>query len=201
MTSWRDEYIQALQDRDQREQASYQKLDADLIAAFTNLLDRTAELEADKASNLWSSPPPSNSKARDSPQPAGTGANDGAGHLRRDLAEALRSNGQLQARIKSAEAELVKLRAKSKTDTKQIEELSRDRAYLAQKLKDRDEEARGKTKLLDDVHDEVISLNLQLNMSEQRVKDLKAENKELIDRWMARKGREAEEMNRAFDER
>lgn len=49
-----------------------------------------------------------------------------------------------------------------------------------------------------DVHDEVISLNLQLNMSEQKVKDLRAENTELIDRWMARKGREAEEMNKAF---
>merc|ERR1712230_90158 len=172
MTSWRDEYIQALQDRDVREQASYQKLDADLIAAFTNLLDRTAELEADKAS-----------KARDSPQPTGT--NDGTGQLRRDLAEALRSNGQLQTRVRNAEAELVKLRAKSRAETKQVEELSRERAYLAQKLKDRDEELRGKTKLLDDVHDEVISLNLQLNMSEQKVKDLKGENKELIDRWMA----------------
>lgn len=51
-----------------------------------------------------------------------------------------------------------------------------------------------------DVHDEVISLNLQLNMSEQRAKELKAENKELIDRWMARKGREAEEMNRTLQD-
>merc|ERR1711964_856102 len=116
------------------------------------------------------------------------------GQLRRDLAEELRSNGQLQTRVRNAEAELVKLRAKSRAETKQVEELSRERAYLAQKL-------RGKTKLLDDVHDEVISLNLQLNMSEQKVKDLKGENKELIDRWMARKGREAEEMNRAFEER
>jgi hypothetical protein len=41
-------------------------------------------------------------------------------------------------------------------------------------------------------------LNLQLNMSEQRVKDLKAENKELIDRWMAYKGQEAEEMNKTL---
>ena len=167
MTSWRDEYIQALQDRDVREQASYQKLDADLIAAckiptlahillkliltsitVTNLLDRTAELEADKASNLWSSPAQPESKAsRDSPQPAGI--NDGTGQLRRDLAETLRSNGQLQTRIKNAEVELVKLRAKSRAETKQVEELSRERAYLAQKLKDRDEELRGKTKLLD----------------------------------------------------
>ncbi len=37
-------------------------------------------------------------------------------------------------------------------------------------------------------------------MSEQRVKDLKTENKELIDRWMARKGREAEEMNKTLQE-
>jgi len=43
----------------------------------------------------------------------------------------------------------VKLRAKSRAETKQVEELSRERAYLAQKLKDRDEELRGKTKLLD----------------------------------------------------
>ena len=46
-----------------------------------------------------------------------------------------------------------------------------------------------------DVHDEVISLNLQLNLSDQRLNALKAENKDLIDRWMARKGREAEDMN------
>lgn len=32
-------------------------------------------------------------------------------------------------------------------------------------------------------------------MSEQTVKKLKDENKELIDRWMASKRREAEEMN------
>ena len=37
-------------------------------------------------------------------------------------------------------------------------------------------------------------------MSEQRVKDLKTENTELIDRWMARKGREAEEMNKTLQD-
>jgi len=51
------------------------------------------------------------------------------------------------------------------------------------------------------VHDEVISLNLQLNMSEQSVNKLKAENKELIDRWMVRKQQEAEKMNETLDER
>ena len=39
-----------------------------------------------------------------------------------------------------------------------------------------------------------------MNMSEQRVKDLRAENKELIDRWMAHKGHEAEEMNKTLQD-
>jgi len=41
----------------------------------------------------------------------------------------------------------------------------------------------------------MISLELQLNIAEQTTKKLKLENKELIDRWMARKEREADEMN------
>ena len=40
-----------------------------------------------------------------------------------------------------------------------------------------------------------MSLDIQLNMSEKTVERLKKENKDLIDRWMARKGREADEMN------
>ncbi|KAH8790054.1 autophagy-related protein 16 [Hyaloscypha finlandica] len=194
MTSWRDDYIQALQDRDQRERSSYQKVDDDLIAAFTNLVERTAALEAEKAANPSSSDP----KAKETT--ITNTASNGAAQIRGELAEALRSNGQLQVRTKAAEAELVKLKAKSKSDRKLIEDLSKERAFLSQKLKDRDEELRGKTKLLDDVHDEVISLNLQLNMSEQRVKDLRAENKELIDRWMAYKGQEAEEMNKTLQD-
>jgi len=45
----------------------------------------------------------------------------------------------------------------------------------------------------------MISLNLQLNMVEQRNKKLETENKELIARWMAHKGREAEEMNKTLN--
>ena len=38
-------------------------------------------------------------------------------------------------------------------------------------------------------------------MYEQKVKQLQAENKELIDRWLASKGREAEEMNVRLENR
>jgi hypothetical protein len=97
---------------------------------------------------------------------------------------------------------------------------------MQQRLKDRDEELRGKAKLLDvcchylqycrcmlriisrsythfapsslqDVQDELASLNLQFNMAEERAGRFQRENQELIDRWMAHKGKEADAMNEA----
>jgi hypothetical protein len=43
----------------------------------------------------------------------------------------------------------------------------------------------------------MISLNLQMNVAEKRSKDLEEENKDLVDRWMARMGKEADAMNQA----
>lgn len=189
MASWRDEYTQALHDRDVREKASYQRISDDFIDAYTKLLDRTVALEAEKAAKDSTSEP-----ASAEPGLAST-AGDGTAQMKSDLAEALRSKGQLQTRIKIAETELAELRAKTKVDTKRVGDLTKERATLAQKIKDRDDELRGKARLLENLQDEMISLNLQLNMSEQNAKKLKAENKDLIDRWMARKGREADEMN------
>jgi hypothetical protein len=42
-----------------------------------------------------------------------------------------------------------------------------------------------------------VALNLQLHMAEQESEKLKRENKELVDRWMARMGEEADAMNNA----
>jgi chromosome segregation ATPase len=118
--------------------------------------------------------------------------------LRAALSEALRSSSAFQSRAKTAESSLQTLRTKSASQSKQVESLTRERNILERKIRDRDDELRAKTKGYHDVQDEMISLNLQLNMAEQNVKKLKAENKELIDRWMAQKGREADEMNRTF---
>jgi Autophagy protein 16 (ATG16) len=68
--------------------------------------------------------------------------------MRRDLAEALRASGQLKLRVTTAEKELVTLRAKTRLDTKIIEDLTRERALLAQKVKDRDEELKSKSKFI-----------------------------------------------------
>jgi regulator of protease activity HflC (stomatin/prohibitin superfamily) len=60
----------------------------------------------------------------------------------------LRANGQLKSRIAAAEKELVALRAKAKTDAKLVQDLTKERAVLAQKVRDRDEELKGKAKFL-----------------------------------------------------
>jgi hypothetical protein len=69
--------------------------------------------------------------------------------MRSDLAEALRSKGQLQSRLKAAEAELERVKTKNKSDTRLIKDLSGERVVLITKVRDRDEELRGKAKLLD----------------------------------------------------
>jgi hypothetical protein len=50
---------------------------------------------------------------------------------------------------------------------------------------------------LQDFQAELASLNLEFNMAEKRSKELQRENKELVDRWMARMGQEADAMNDA----
>ena len=115
--------------------------------------------------------------------------------IRQDLAEAQRSRGVLEGRLQSVTEELRNLRIQSSLDTKAIQELSKEKDMLVRRVKDRDEEIRGKAKLLEDVHDEMVSLTLQLNMADDRVRKVEGENKELVERWMKRMGEEAEEMN------
>ncbi|TQS35024.1 hypothetical protein Golomagni_04569 [Golovinomyces magnicellulatus] len=189
MTFWRDEYLKELKECDRKRLDTYSRIDDQLIDIFTSLLDRIAALEARKSGIF------ENISEVQSKELAVLGPNREISLIRSGLAEALRSNGQLQSRVKTAETELARLREKNKTNMDSIEEFSRERVILLQKLKDRDEELLGKTKLLDDVYDEVVSLNLQLNMSEQKLEDLRTENQFLVDRWMARQIREWEMNN------
>lgn len=48
---------------------------------------------------------------------------------------------------------------------------------------------------LQDFQDEMASLNLQLNMAEERSARFQQENQDLVDRWMAKVGQEADAMN------
>lgn len=115
--------------------------------------------------------------------------------LRQDLAKAQQERGDLQLRLDTALQELQSLKTKSKTDSRKIAQLTGSVTQLTTKVRDREEELRGKAKLVENVQDENVTLNLQLNVAEEQVGKLEKENKELVDRWMAKKDEEARRMN------
>lgn len=73
--------------------------------------------------------------------------------------------------------------------------LAKQAGLLDRRLKDRNAEARESRKLVEQVQDEMIGLNLEKNVAEQRAEQLERENKELVDRFMEYKKKEAEWMN------
>ncbi|PYI11122.1 autophagy protein [Aspergillus sclerotiicarbonarius CBS 121057] len=201
MAHWKEEYSAALAARDRREKANIAIYDA-----YTQLADRTGRMGT-AASNPQSPVPTDGqqgptdiSGSRSSRQTSGAqdpSLQETLLTTRADLAEAQRSRSELQDRLARVTAELEKLRKRNTQDGRRIHAYGGEVAHLQLRLKDRDEELRGKAKLLEDFQDELASLNLQLNMAEERSSRLQRENQELVDRWMARMGREAEAMNAA----
>ncbi|KAL1999994.1 hypothetical protein VTN02DRAFT_3709 [Thermoascus thermophilus] len=190
MAHWREEYFAALGVRDEREKANVALYDA-----YTRLADRTGRLALAATSTPHlsvTSPEASRQQPQHEPPTA-----DALAAARADLATAQRSRAELEDRLSRTTAELEKLQKKSTQDGRRIAALESERTHLQMRLKDRDEELRGKAKLLNSVQDELASLNLQLNMAEDRSSRLQRENQELVDRWMARVGKEADAMNEA----
>ncbi|KAL9944967.1 hypothetical protein D7B24_001419 [Verticillium nonalfalfae] len=190
MPGWRDEYLASL-----REQERNNPVNLELVELCSQLTDRVAALEAEKEALAATTKLPAKGGAK-AAAPV-DGADPVAAQLRFDLAEALRSKGSLQSRAKKAEDELVELRNKTKTDTHELRALTSEKAALVTKLRDREHEIKEKRKLIEDVQDEMITLNLQVAMAEKERDKVKRENKELIDRWMKRMAQEADAMNLA----
>ena len=182
--------------------------------------DRISALEAEKAAleALASNSRVSTIQKQTRAEPHGAPDDVGTAQLRLELTEAIRSRGVSDMRLRSAEEELSKLRAKTQGDSKTLRALETERATLTTKLKDREHELREKRKLLEvlklysglqrpkrrlltsvrqDVQDEMIALNLQLSVAEKERDKVKKENRELVDRWMKRMGQEADAMNLA----
>ena len=114
---------------------------------------------------------------------------------RSDLGKAQQERAELQARLGHTTKELDKVKSRSKVDSRRIAQLTSELGQLSVRVRDRDEESREKAKLLEDVQGEMVTMNLELNMKEEELKNLKKENQELVDRWMERKGEEANRMN------
>ncbi|KAL3472959.1 autophagy-related protein 16 [Aspergillus californicus] len=195
MAHWREEYAAALAARDRREKANIT-----FYNAYTKLADRTAFIttESKEAARQPTPTTPSADPRKQLSPITGPSPQDILVATRNDLAEAQRSRSELQERLARVTADWEKLRKRSTHDGKRINAMDGEITHLQLRLKDRDEELKGKAKLLEDFQDELATLNLQLNMAEERTDRLQKENKDLVDRWMARMGKEADAMNDAY---
>ncbi|KAK0623468.1 autophagy-related protein 16 [Immersiella caudata] len=204
MPGWREEFLDGIREAEQQHPVNHE-----LIAACSQLADRVSALEAEKATLLIqqqaaSSSTPGSSrdpKSRDSGSDPVDPSDETplVAKLRLELAEALRARGQFQARLQTADDELVRLRAKTASDGKSLRELAAERKMLERKLNDREEELRAKSKLMADLQDEQAVLNMQLDQTEKKLKIKESENKELVERFMKRVAQEADAMNLASE--
>ncbi|KAK1968492.1 autophagy protein 16 [Colletotrichum eremochloae] len=198
---WRSEYLASI-----REQEKNNPVNLEIVQLCSHLSDRVAALEAEKEvlRSKAAAAHPDNPTTIGSEKPnlhaaASTdpGTDAAVAQLQLQLAEALRSNGTFRDRAKAAEEEAQVLRAKGKEDARKLKSLTAENAALTTKLRDREHELREKRKLVENVQDEMITMNLQMSMAEQERDKVKKENKELVDRWMKRMAQEAEAMNLA----
>ncbi|KAI9928258.1 hypothetical protein ASPWEDRAFT_170744 [Aspergillus wentii DTO 134E9] len=201
MAHWREEYTSALAARDRKEKSNIA-----LYKAYTQLADRTGRIATAPQSAQTPTSPDNQrsvssssniSKKQQAPGEPELSLQDILIATRADLSEAQRSRTELQEKLTRVSTDLEKLRKRSTQDARRIRSLEGDRTHIQLRLKDRDEELRGKAKLLEDFQDELATLNLQLNMAEEQSNRLQRENQDLVDRWMARMGKEAEAMNNA----
>jgi chromosome segregation ATPase len=116
--------------------------------------------------------------------------------LRVDLATTQKARSALQVQLADLTAQLSALSIQQRSSQNQVTSLTKQVLETERKLQDRDEELRGKSKLVEQAQDEMVALELQFNLAEQRSEKLEKENKELVERWMKRMGEEAERVNR-----
>lgn len=130
--------------------------------------------------------------------PAGSEAspNDLLAALRTDLASTQKARSSLQTQLTDVTAQLSALSIQQKATQAQVTALTKQKLESERKLRDRDEELRGKSKLVEQAQDEMVALGLQLNLSEEKSEKLHKENKELVERWMKRMGEEVDRVNR-----
>lgn len=190
----------ALQARDEREHAH-----AEYIKAYTKLADRTASLARGASAPPPEAPLPApqstksgrpgTPKGKGAPAPQEVFSPSTLAQIRADLASTQKARIALEAKLAQQTNDFEKIKAEHTVQVRRIEFLERVKEQLERKLRDRAEELKGKGRLVEEVQDEMVALNLQLNVAEQNAERLKKENEELTRRWVDKMEKEAEEMN------
>ncbi|KAG9563320.1 hypothetical protein KCU77_g7589, partial [Aureobasidium melanogenum] len=176
MADWSTRYIAALDARDRRESTHKAYIDA-----YTRLADRktTTSISTNPTSTSISSP-----------------NKDEITRLRQDLSTTQAARSSLATQLQALQTTTTSLTTTNTTLSSQLASVHKQLVSLERKLKDRDEELKQKKKLVEEVHDEMIALNVELNAVERDKEKLKNENAELVRRWMERMTTEVDRANR-----
>jgi chromosome segregation ATPase len=171
-----------------------------LMCVDTKLADNTAQLAPPISSAEEPTPAANPSTKATTTKGKGPATTDvsspsAVAQLRSELAITQRTRGDLESQLSTLTAELSALKASDIQQKQRIEQLEKMRTALERRSKDKAEELKGKGRLVEEVHDEMVSLNLQLNMAEQEKEKLRKENEELTKRWVKKMEDEARKMN------
>ena len=85
----------------------------------------------------------------------GPSSTDVIAKVRQDLEDAQRSRASMETKLQNVTQELDRYKLQASLNTKRIKELTKEKAMLVTGMRDRDEELRGKTKLLE-VHNTLL---------------------------------------------
>lgn len=123
---------------------------ADRISALQAEIESLHATHNASSSSAAPSPTPKKKSKKEPPPPEPAVDEDSViARLRLELAEALRSKGVSETRLRTAQEEVDKLQTRTKSNEKSIRNLESDNSTLTRKLKDRDHELREKRKLLE----------------------------------------------------
>ena len=183
-------YLANLNLRDKREQAN-----ASLIHQYTRLADRTASIEAKLHAIETGAGTTVGADTEATPGDLVTHLRAELASAREELARTQQSETSGRERVTQLTSELETTQKDVSTYTAHVEKLTRQVALLTRRLKDKDAEAREQRKLIERVQDEMVGLNLEKNMAEQKKEVAEKELEELEGRLMEWKRKEAEKMN------
>ncbi|USP78099.1 uncharacterized protein yc1106_05373 [Curvularia clavata] len=191
-----EDYLAALQARDTREKAHEA-----YVNAYTKLADSTANqahpvVAVEESPSASASPRSLTPKGKGkSPATPDVAPSSAVAQLRAELAATQRTRSDLEGQLRTISAELAALKTTDTEQRRRIEQLEKTRMALERRARDTAEELKGKGRLVEEVHDELVALNLQLNMAEQEKEKLRKENDDLTKRWVKKMEEEAKKMN------
>ncbi|KAF1969074.1 autophagy protein 16 [Bimuria novae-zelandiae CBS 107.79] len=211
-------YLERLEERDRREQKHKKYIDA-----YQTLADKTAAIakartiaEREAAENAPKEAPETpapDTKARpkwnyypsyggkSSPTPPPSASTDPAhiAQLRSDLAMSNQVRAEQEAELKAARAENAENKVIKAEQSRRIAEIEKQNKRLEHRVANTTEEVKKQRELAVQAQDEMVALQLELNAKDKEVLKVKADNKMLVDRWMAEKGEVAERMNKTLE--